>query len=467
MQQSLIEKKALLKKYDVAGPRYTSYPPATQFNAEFKERDYLTALAPHTQQAEPLSLYLHLPFCQSICYYCACNKIVTKDRSVVRKYLDYLHKEMALMRFQLGVDNRPVTQLHWGGGTPTFLDVAEMTELMHVTAKFFNLISDDYRDYSIELDPRTVGNEELDLLRGLGFNRLSIGVQDFNADVQAAINRMQSYDSIARLVEHIRARGFRSLNFDLIYGLPNQTLKTLAETLALVLQLSPDRISFYNYAHMPDRFKSQRAIDRLQLPSAETKVELLNLIINTLVDAGYEYIGLDHFVKSSDSLAQAREKGKLTRNFQGYSIALAKDLVGIGVSSISSFDQVYVQNQRDLEKYYQLLDLNQLPIEQGLTLSYDDLLRREVIQQLSCYRCIDIDAFEQKYEIDFAQHFSSELQNLLPFVNDGIVEQDSCSIVITEKGYPFLRNVCMTFDAYLGTPKTLPTGERFRYSKTL
>lgn len=453
----------LLRKYDVNGPRYTSYPTAAQFDVDFTDKDYLNQIHGGLGREEPLSLYIHLPFCSSICYYCACNKVVTKDRSVVGRYLEHLHKEMAIMRLQLELYNRPVTQLHWGGGTPTFLSVGEMTQLMHTTAKYFNLVTDDTRDYSIEIDPRTVSETEIDLLRGLGFNRVSLGVQDFDWKVQQSINRIQGFEVIQSLVNYIRTRAFKSINFDLIYGLPHQTVETLQSTLAKTIELSPDRISFYNYAHLPERFKTQRAIDRLTLPTAEQKVEFLSTIIETLTAAGYEYIGMDHFVKSTDTLAQAKREGNLYRNFQGYTVAKAKDLVGLGVSSISSFDRVYVQNQRSLEDYYQLLDGNQLPIEHGLYLEDEDVVRRDAIQRLACHRRIDIDDFENRHRLKFDHYFADSLAALSDMASDDIVKISPDSVEITEKGFPFLRNVCMAFDAYLDQP----TLREVRYSKTI
>ncbi len=453
----------LLKKYDVSGPRYTSYPTAAQFDPAFNENMYLEQMQNNVENIAPLSLYIHLPFCQSICYYCACNKIVSKDKSVVRNYLNHLQKEMAILRLQLNLYKRPVTQLHWGGGTPTFLDVGEMTELMHYTARYFNLTNDESHDYSIEIDPRTATESTIDFLRGIGFNRISLGIQDFNPVVQKAVNREQSIDSITQLVEYIRARSFRSLNFDLIYGLPHQNEKSLNETIDSLVKLSPDRINFYNYAHLPQRFTSQRAIDRLTLPSAEEKLRMLSTIIDRLTDAGYIYIGMDNFVKPGDSLAIAASHGKLYRNFQGYSVAHAKELVGLGVSSISSFERFYSQNYRDLDSYYKALDNNQLPIEQGMQLSDEDELRSTIIQQLICYRKLNINDIEKRYAVNFMQHFADAIKKLKPLVDDNIVEVSKELITIPQQGFPFLRNICMAFDAYID--ESLLRG--YTYSKTL
>lgn len=455
---------ALLQKYDVSGPRYTSYPTAAQFANGFDGSDFLNALYSDVENIAPLSLYIHLPFCENICYYCACNKVVTRDRTVVRKYLDHLHREMALLHLQLKLHHRPVTQLHWGGGTPTFLDAAEMTELMHMTAQHFNLTRDKHRDYAIEIDPRTVDREKIDLLRGLGFNRISLGIQDFDADVQQAINRIQTAEQISQLVDYIRERSFHSLNFDLIYGLPKQNEHSLSKTLDTVIALSPDRISYYNYAHLPERFLPQRAIDRLTLPSADQKIAMLALITEKLKAAGYVYIGMDHFVKPDDSLAVAQREGHLARNFQGYTIAKAQDLIGLGVSSISSFDRVYAQNVTELEAYYTALDENHLPIAKGVVLTEEDVLRRAIIQEILCARGLDIAALEHRFGIDFFAHFDEAVVALRDMEADGLLRVTDKAILVNESGYPFLRNICMVFDEYVNSHLQ---GQKIRYSKTL
>ena len=460
----ILSEAALLQKYDVSGPRYTSYPTAAQFTSDFDGGDFLNAVYSTIDATASLSLYIHLPFCENICYYCACNKVVTRDRSVVRKYLDHLHKEMALLHLQLKLHNRPVTQLHWGGGTPTFFDGAEMTELMHMTAQHFNLIRDDSRDYAIEIDPRTVDREKIDLLRGLGFNRISLGIQDFDAEVQRAINRIQSIEQVSSLVDYIRERSFHSLNFDLIYGLPKQDENSLTKTLDAVIQLSPDRISYYNYAHLPERFLSQRSIDRMTLPTAEQKIAMLSLITKKLLDAGYIYIGMDHFVKPEDSLAVAQTEGHLTRNFQGYSIAKAQDLIGLGVSSISSFDRVYAQNTTELEAYYAALDDNHLAISKGVILRDEDVLRREIIQSILCQRRLEIAALEKKYTLVFVDYFAQIIPSLLEMQTDNLLVLSSDELLVTSKGYAFMRNICMLFDEYvIGHLQS----RKVRYSRTL
>jgi len=460
---------SLLQKYDQAGPRYTSYPPATEF-ASMSPQEYLSANEGHTGvvQMAPLSLYIHIPFCQAPCFYCGCNKIVTRNRSAVREYLDHLRKEMALVRLQFNVYKRPVIQLHWGGGTPTFLDDAEMTELMHQTANYFNLSNREDRDYSIEVDPRTVQRERIDLLRGLGFNRISLGVQDFNEAVQKAINREQSFADVTTLVEYIRARSFRSLNFDLIYGLPLQTVASIEKTLEQVIALSPDRISYYNYAHLPSRFPAQQAIRDEDLPSAEQKLNILSTIIETLTAAGYLYIGMDHFVKKEDPLALAKQEGKLCRNFQGYAVEKADDLLGLGVSSISSLSDVYAQNAVQLDAYYKALDNNQLPIVKGLVLSQEDLLRRDVIQQLCCYRCLDISGLEERYQINFTEHFQTSINALGQFERDGLIEWDGFSrLAITQTGSLLLRSICMVFDQYLHKTPETTNGFKASFSRVI
>jgi oxygen-independent coproporphyrinogen-3 oxidase len=454
----------LLAKYDVSGPRYTSYPTAAQFQPGFDGNDFLNTVYSEVESITPLSLYIHIPFCENICYYCACNKVVTRDKSVVRKYLDYLHKEMALLHLQLKLHHRPVTQLHWGGGTPTFLDAGEMTELMYMTAQHFNLVQDAQRDYAIEIDPRSVTHETIDLLRGLGFNRISLGIQDFNPAVQHAINRVQNVEMVSALVNYIRERAFHSLNFDLIYGLPLQTESTLAQTLDQVIAMSPDRISYYNYAHLPERFLPQRAIDRLTLPTAEQKIRLLALIIEKLTAAGYLYIGMDHFVKPGDSLAVAQTDGHLSRNFQGYTIAKSDELIGLGVSAISSLSDVYVQNHTDLDAWYAALDLSHLPIAKGVVLTSEDKLRRQVIQEILCYRRFDIGGWEAATGESFLQYFAGSLPNLQEMAADGILTLTSERIEVNPAGYPFLRNIAMLFDAYL--QKHLESGQA-SYSRAI
>lgn len=439
----------LIEKYDIAGPRYTSYPTAPNFSVDFDLKNYTqNAHSRASHREQPLSLYLHIPFCNSICYYCGCNKIVTKDRSVTRRYLDYLFRETQ-MQAELWGSERPVSQLHFGGGTPTFLSDGEFSELMYTLARNFNLGAFKHNEYSIEIDPRTVDAKRLGLFKGLGINRLSLGIQDFDEQVQKAVNRVQSYESIETLMNAARGFGFDSISFDLIYGLPFQSPDSLAQTIAKVVALSPDRIAFYNYAHLPERFPSQRAIDRLTLPTAQQKIAMLELISHSLRDAGYLHVGMDHYVKSEDSLAKAQKNGRLTRNFQGYSLNKASDLIGLGVSSIGSSSDMFVQNEKQLDTYYAALDEGRLPIAKGLRLSTDDKIRREVILDLSCNLYLDIRALEQRWGIEFFNYFACGNACLSQLEADGAIQVSRSAIVVTELGRSFLRNICMCFDAYL------------------
>ena len=440
---------ALAAKYACKGPRYTSYPTAPQFRSDFPFDKFQHWLGTDTdKQRDPLSLYIHLPFCNDICYYCACNKIVTREKGVAREYLDHLGLEIAQQAQKLG-DKRPVTQMHWGGGTPTYLDNAEITELMHMLASHFKLLGNGYREYSIEIDPRTVDLSTIALLKGVGFNRISLGIQDFDPLVQQATNRIQPYRQVAPLVESIRAHGFRSLSFDLIYGLPHQDIHTMTETLKKVIALRPDRIACYNYAHMPERFSSQRAIERLALPSASEKLLLAQHITESLLDAGYQHIGMDHYVLPHDELAVAQSEGRLQRNFQGYSLHMADDLLGLGVSAISQIGDYYLQNEVDLGKYYQRIDKGEQPLARGFEMSQSDKLRRHIIMNLISGLRLDITECNEQFGIDFSGKFAREIQSLRAMEKDGLLEIDARQIQVTPTGRQFLRNICMPFDAYL------------------
>ena len=440
--------RQLVEKYDVRGPRYTSYPTAAQF-VGFSARDYQRCLKDVAKRTgEPLSVYVHIPFCQDICYYCACNKIVTRKTGLADEYLGYLEKEMQRVHDIIGDSQRPVKQLHLGGGSPTFLDAGQLTRLIYLLSGYFQLSEDEDREYSIEVDPRTVSHHTLALLKGLGFNRLSIGVQDFSPQVQKAVNRINSFDDVGRLMQAARDYGYESINLDLIYGLPEQTTESLADTLEKVIELAPERIAFYNYAHMPDRFPTQRAIDRLTLPDAGQKLDMLNLIGRRLIEAGYVYIGMDHFVKPGDALAIAQQQGKLQRNFQGYSTSPAKDLVGLGVSSISSGPDFLAQNSKELERYYAMLDEQRLPVEKGLRVSDDDERHRYVIMQLISNLRLDITEWERRFDDDFAVYFADQLARLARMENDGLLIISRQIIEITPKGRAMLRNICMIFDEY-------------------
>jgi oxygen-independent coproporphyrinogen III oxidase len=456
---------ALVAKYSMGGPRYTSYPTAAHFSTDVDQRFYRDHVQMQSSESiAPLSLYIHIPFCQNICYYCACNKVVTSDHGVADRYLRYLGKEISMQSQLLG-RHRPIMQLHFGGGTPTFLDGAQITKLMHQLASHFCLTDAHSREYSIEIDPRTITADSLALLKGLGFNRISLGVQDFDKDVQKAINRIQSVSMVKALTEAARLYQFKSVSYDLIYGLPKQTLDSLGETLDQVIELSPDRIAFYNYAHLPERFSSQRAIDRQGLPSVQEKIRMLTLITGKLVSEGYIHIGMDHFVKPQDELAIAQSEGMLQRNFQGYSICKASDLVGLGVSAISSMEGSYLQNDRTLEPYYQRLDNNDLAINRGYVLSDDDKLRRAVIMQIICKLEVDVQQIEQEYSIDFPEYFSSEIDTLRTMEAEGLIFWRNDKLRITEHGRVVLRNICMVFDAYIEQKNA--SDEPIRYSNVL
>jgi oxygen-independent coproporphyrinogen-3 oxidase len=453
----------LARRYATAGPRYTSYPTAPQLSEDFRLERYRNWQADKPRHADPLSLYLHVPFCRDVCYYCGCNKVVTRREGVAARYLEHLDRELA-MQSELVGPGRPITQMHWGGGTPTYLDDGEITSLMHALASRFKLLDKGYREYSIEIDPRTVGPVTIALLKGVGFNRVSLGVQDFDPRVQKAVNREQPYSQVAQLVESVRAHGFRSLSFDLIYGLPYQDHHSMAETLRSVIALRPDRIACYNYAHLPERFLPQRSIDRLTLPEPEEKLLLAQMISATLQDAGYRFIGMDHYVLPGDDLALAQEEGRLQRNFQGYSLQIADDLLGVGMSSISQIGDFYLQNARTLDDYYAALDQGHLPITRGYLMNQEDRLRRHVIMSLICELSLDVRECEREFGVDFHRHFAEALHNLREAEQDGLIAVSDAQIQVTAEGRPFLRNLCMPFDEYLD--EHARTG-RVRFSATV
>lgn len=438
----------LAEKYNVAGPRYTSYPTAVQFSSPFPVEALQREATRLGETIAPLSLYVHVPFCSNICYYCACNKVITKDHAQARQYLDYLHREIRMASKMYG-RHRPVRQLHWGGGTPTFLNHAELTELMYMLACHFQLSGKPDREYSIELDPRTLRANTLALLKGLGFNRLSLGIQDFSPRVQRAINRIQPHEDIVRLMDEIRGHHFQSVSFDLIYGLPFQTRDSMQDTLEKVLTLSPDRVSLYSYAHLPAQFMPQRAIDRQQLPSPQEKLAILRDMIEGFTQAGYLYVGMDHFVKPGDELAQAMREGRLQRNFQGYSCCLAPDLVGLGVSAISSVGDCMAQNEKTLPEYYRALDENRLPVARGLTMTRDDRIRHAVIMALLCRFEYDTRDLARDFGEDFDTYFAGTLPALASLCEDGLLRRDGSHLEVTVTGRLLIRSICMAFDAYL------------------
>jgi oxygen-independent coproporphyrinogen-3 oxidase len=451
----------LIARLGKSGPRYTSYPTADRFTETFGYRDYLHAVADLRTRpsARPLSLYLHIPFCDTVCYYCACNKIVTRQRDKAATYLAYLKREVE-MQGRLFAGMNEVEQLHFGGGTPTYLSDMQMGELMDHLRRCFRLAPDEVGEYSIEVDPRTVSPERVHSLRRHGFNRISLGVQDFDAEVQKAVNRIQPEQETRAIIAAARDAGFRSVSIDLIYGLPKQTPATMAPTLDKVIAADPDRIAVYHYAHMPQLFKPQRRILDADMPDSDTKLRMLQLCIERLTGAGYVYIGMDHFAKPGDDLALAQRQGRLHRNFQGYSTHADSDLVSCGVSAISAVGATYSQNAKTLDAYYDALDRNELPVARGVRLGMDDVLRRTLIQRLMCQFELSIAAIEQAFPIVFRRYFERELEALAGLEADGLVSVSAEWISVSLKGRLLIRNVCMVFDRYL-------SGAEPRHSNTL
>lgn len=452
--------QSVIERYDLSGPRYTSYPTAPQFRESFSETEWLNAVSRSNRSQRPLSLYFHIPFCDTLCFYCACNKIVTNNKSRSMPYLERMEREMA-MQTEFFDSSRPVTQLHWGGGTPTYLSDAEMTWLMEATRKHFKLLDDDTGEYSVEIHPGRVTAETMGHLRQLGFNRVSMGVQDFNPEVQEAVNRYNSVEQVRNLTHALREQGYRSISMDLIYGLPKQTLTSVAETLEQVIELSPDRLSLFNYAHMPHLFKSQRLIREADLPAPEEKLAILHMAIERLQVAGYVYIGMDHFAKPEDSLVQAQRSGQLQRNFQGYSTHGDCDLVSMGVSSISAFGDTYVQNVKQLDQYQARLDERKLPWAKGFTLSAEDKLRQHLINQLICHFRLDFSEVQRRFGVDVPERFASEIAQLEPMVEDGLLSIDASGTRVHNAGRLLIRRICMVFDEYL------QEGNQIRYSKVI
>lgn len=448
MDQSIKFDLDLINRYNKSGPRYTSYPTALELHEGFGDADYRAHIAKSNAAGGPLSLYFHIPFCDTVCFYCACNKIITKNRAHSSPYLDNLCKEIARVGSLFDHD-RVVNQLHWGGGTPTFLSFQQMKQLMDTTRQHFTLRDDDQGEYSIEVDPRETNDQTIAQLRELGFNRISLGLQDFDPAVQKAVNRIQTKEQTFAVLEAARQHGFRSTNVDLIYGLPLQTETTFAQTLDQVLTYSPDRFSIFNYAHLPSRFKTQRQINDADLPSAEMRLEILQMVGKKLTDAGYVYIGMDHFAKPDDELAVAQREGKLYRNFQGYSTHSDCDLVGLGVTSIGRVGDAYIQNVKELDEYDQLISAGKLPVFKGIDLNQDDKLRRTVITQLICHFDLDFTAIEQQFNMVFADYFASEIENLRIMQSDGLLNLTNTGIQVLPAGRLLIRNICMVFDKYL------------------
>lgn len=450
VSQTIDFNRALIERYDTAGPRYTSYPTAVAFTEAFTAEDYKSRACLSNEDFIPasLSLYFHIPFCDTVCFYCACNKIATKDYSKADTYLDYLYREIE-MQSALYDKDRVVEQLHFGGGTPTFLNDKQIRNLFAKIRKHFNVMETDDGDYSIEIDPRAVSKETIGVLRDVGFNRFSLGVQDVDERVQQAINRIQPMEQTLAVIDACRENQARSISVDLIYGLPHQTAESFDKTLDFIIEASPDRISVFNYAHMPNRFKAQRRINAEDLPSANEKLEIFSHSIKRLTEAGYVYIGMDHFAKPDDELAVAQREGSLHRNFQGYTTHSNCDLIGMGVSSISSVAGCYSQNAKDLESYYLTIGHGELPVIKGVSLDDDDLIRRTVIQQLSCHFQLNFKAFNDVYKIDFKKYFSRELKLLKPMENDGLLQTVEDGIQVSSSGRLLIRNICMVFDVSL------------------
>jgi oxygen-independent coproporphyrinogen-3 oxidase len=451
MDQSIVFDLELIEKYDQSGPRYTSYPTAVQFHEGFTDADYRRVAEQTNTSGRPLSLYFHIPFCDTVCFYCACNKVATKDRGMAGKYLKRVHRELELQG-SLFDRSRRVEQLHWGGGTPTFISQDEMRELVAETKKYFTLLDDDSGEYSIEIDPREAQGDTIKLLRELGFNRMSLGVQDFDERVQKAVNRIQSKAVTLRTLQAARDEGFRSISIDLIYGLPFQSLKSFTRTLDEILEVDADRISVFNYAHLPERFKPQRRIDEKALPHPQEKLSILQMTIDKLTSAGYVYVGMDHFAKPEDELVIAQQNGTLYRNFQGYSTHANCDLLGIGSTSIGMLESSYAQNMRTLDEYYERIDSGRLAVFRGVELSLDDQIRRDVITRLICHFKLDFAKVEERWKIDITEYFKQELERLSVMAEDDLLHIRQNAIMVNPKGRLLIRNICMQFDAYLKSP---------------
>lgn len=450
-----------LQKFDVSGPRYTSYPTADRFVEAFTEESYKQTLAQRRVGGLtlPLSIYVHIPFCESLCFFCACNKIVTKHHERSAEYLRYLSREIDLHIEHLGA-GQTISQLHLGGGSPTFFSDNELSELMAMIRRSFVLEANG--EYSIEVDPRTVDENRLAHLASLGFNRLSFGVQDFDPEVQKAVHRIQPKSQVFSLIEAARRLKFDSVNVDLIYGLPKQTPESFTQTLNQIVELKPERIALYAYAHLPERFKPQRRIDSYELPAASAKIAMLSNAIKTFLDAGYVYVGMDHFALPTDALAIAKRQGRLHRNFQGYSTQPDCDLISLGVSAIGRVGPTYSQNAKTIEEYYDLLNQGRFPVVRGLALSRDDLVRRAVIMAIMCQGALQYESIELAYMIDFKSYFASELEALKELEGSGMVVLEDTGLQVTDFGWFFVRAVAMLFDRYLQTDRN-----RARFSKII
>ncbi len=450
-----------LKKYDVSGPRYTSYPTADRFVEAFTQDAYMLALEQRRAIAatQPLSIYVHIPFCESLCFFCACNKIVTKHHERSAEYLRYLNREIDLHIEHLGA-GQTISQLHLGGGSPTFFSDDELAELMSMLKR--NFVFAPGGEYSIEVDPRTVNEQRLKHLADLGFNRLSFGVQDFDPEVQKAVHRIQPAEQVFSLVEAARRYQFESVNVDLIYGLPMQTPESFKRTLAQVVELRPNRIALYGYAHLPERFKPQRRISEYELPAAADKITMLGSALKAFIDAGYVYVGMDHFALPDDDLAIAKRQGRLHRNFQGYSTQPDCDLISLGVSAIGRVGATYSQNAKTIEEYYDHLNHGRFPVVRGLALSRDDIVRRAVIMAIMCQGALEYEAIELAYMLDFKSYFADEMAALKALEKTDMLVLEEDGLQVTDTGWFFVRAVAMVFDKHLQTDRN-----RARFSKIL
>jgi oxygen-independent coproporphyrinogen III oxidase len=446
MGQDITFDSDLIQRYNVQGPRYTSYPTALQFG-EFEPGELKQAIEKSPLKDRDLSLYVHLPFCATLCYYCACNKVITRKREPAIEYLSLLDRELNLVAPLF--KDRHISQLHWGGGTPTFLDDDQIAALMDSIRSHFPLRNDVEGEFSIEIDPRTVDADRVAHLRSVGFNRLSLGIQDFDPLVQKAVNRIQSYEDTKAVLDAARLCGFRSISVDLIYGLPFQTFESFSNTLKQIVELKPDRISIYNYAHLPDRFPPQKRILTTDLPEPPEKLKILKLCIEFLSAQGYIYIGMDHFALPDDELAIAQRDGTLQRNFQGYSTFGDCDLLALGVTGISHIGNTYCQNTREMDEYRDSLLADQIPVVKGAVIDDDDLVRKQVIKELICNFSLDFDGIDKKFDINFKDYFADELRLLETMESDGLIVTNSSGITVTSAGRLLIRNICMVFDRYM------------------
>jgi len=450
MDNKVTFNKDLIRRYDTFGPRYTSYPTAVQFTTDCCGEDYIDWAKESNEDPipAPLSLYLHIPFCDTICYYCGCSKVITKDKSKAESYIVLLKQEIKLQGALFAKD-REVSQIHWGGGTPTFLNDKEIYEIIECIRENFNVPANNEVEFGIEVDPRTVDQQRIKNLANMGFNRISFGVQDFDHKVQEAVNRVQSTEAIQQHIVDARAENFQSINIDLMYGLPHQNVQSFSKTLDTTIELNPDRIAIYNYAHLPEMFKPQRRINEDDLPSPEEKLNILQLCIDKLQDAGYVYIGMDHFAKTSDDLVKAQQQGTLHRNFQGYSTNADCDMIAMGITAISRVGDNYSQNVRTIDEYEDYLSQGRIPVFRGIELEADDVLRREIINQLMCNNQLNIKKLEREWNIDFKKYFESSMENLQQMADDGLIKIEQNKLTITSTGRLLARSICMQFDRYL------------------